>query len=859
MSEQVLGVLLLLSGSTLTGLGLYGLRRRQSPGALPFGLASLCCAIWAFTSLVDFLDLPLETRIFVNRLRYVFLAPMPILWLLTALEHTTRSHWLTARRAFPFFVVPLVTYCLLAVEDRHTLLRYGFELCPVEHGMALALHRGAWARFQYLYSYVMMLGACFVLLRSLRGASPLARRQNLFMAGGLMIATACDVPYVLGITPFHGVSPAPIAFAGTNLLILWALVRHGALDLVPIARSTVLEHMTDPVAVFDHLDRLVDLNPAAASALGPGGRGALGRPAGQVLSASPSLVAFYGDGQAAAGIELGGRYYEPSKVPLRDAEGKAWGNLLVLSDLTQRRQVEQNLRDSELSLRQAKESAEAASRAKSAVLANMSHEIRTPLTGVIGMLELLLSMELGPEQRDYARTSLRSAEALLTILNDVLHLSKLEAGRIELESLVFDPEDLVADVAELFWLPMKSRGLAWEVALAPDVPRRQRGDPARLRQVLTNLVGNAVKFTAAGKVRLEVERVPDESGLLRLAFSVSDTGIGLSPEQQGVLFQPFTQAEASHSRRYGGTGLGLAICRSLCQRMGGDIGVTSERGRGSTFRFTVLLEDASEETMDEGVVEPADEETSISLGGGYRILLAEDDPTTREILRRVLRAAGLTPLCAVDGEEALHLLELRPFDLVLMDCQMPQLDGWEATRRLRAGGAGEVNREVPVVAITGGATSEEVARCREAGMVDFVAKPFKRAALLQVLRKWLPAEGAVREHDGVDLEALLADLDRDLGFDRPTALGLLRAWLAALPTALGEAGRLCAEGHHEEASLLFHRLRGSASNLRLHDLRSALAACDRAVSSREGELAAPQESALRLAGRYAAALEGAAR
>ena len=488
----------------------------------------------------------------------------------------------------------------------------------------------------------------------------------------------------------------------------------------------------------------------------------------------------------------------------------------------------------------------------------MSHEIRTPLTGVIGTLELLLSMALGNEQEECARTSLRSAEALLTILNDILHLSKLESGKLELESLPFAIEALVGEVADLFLVAMQVKGLTWEVAVSPDVPRLVRGDSARLRQVLTNLVGNAVKFTETGGVHLEVERIADVGGRLRLSFTISDTGIGLSEEQQAVLFRPFTQADASHSRRFGGTGLGLAICRSLCEHMEGEIGVSSAPGKGSAFRFTVMLDEASTvfpeisdaDTGDEGEVE-----AERFLRGRYRVLVAEDDATTRDVVRKVLLAAGLRLTFAGDGEESLRLLGQTSFDLVLMDCQMPRLDGWEATRRLRAGEAGESNRDVPVIAFTASAVTEEVARCRAAGMVDFLPKPFKQAALLRMLQKWLVADETPRASDGVDLEGVLDDIARDLGFSHEEGLQLLRAYFDALPGALDDESCMRAGGRIEEADLLLHRLRGGAANLRLHDLRVVFAAWEQGIRGGDGTDEAARERVRELAARYAEHLE----
>lgn len=859
MTVHVMRALLLLAAVMLVGQALYALRLRRSLGALPFALASLACGFWACTCVLDLLDLSLESRILVNRLRYVFIVPMPVLWLLTALEHTTQSVWLTPRRALPLFVVPLVSLGLLAFEDHHHLLRYDFMLHVTNQVTELHLSRGPWARLQYFYSYVMMLTACGVLFHSLRGASHLFRNQSLCLLAGLFAGTVCDMLFLAGISPVHGVSFTPIAFAFTNALVLWALLRHRALDIVPIARSTVIDHVADPMVVFDRFGRIVDLNPAAATVLGLDERTALGKGAAEALSVWPRLLALCDSGDKAAGIELGGRYYDAAKVPLTDTSGGGKGFLLALSDITQRRQIEENLRESEMSLRRAKEEAEAASLAKSAFLANMSHEIRTPLTGLIGTLELLLSMELGKEQGERARTSLRSAEALLTILNDILHLSKLESGRVELESLPFHVNDLVDEVCELFAVTMRAKGLSWKTCVSADVPRVVRGDAARLRQVLTNLMGNAVKFTETGSICIDVDRLSEAEGRVRLGFAVSDTGIGLSDEQQGMLFRPFTQADASHSRRFGGTGLGLAICRSLCERMGGEIGVSSAPGKGSTFRFTVVLDAAPTATVEAGEAASLDDgepdETPLPLGC-HRVLVADDDATTRAVVRKVLQSTDLRPAFAADGKEALRMLEEAAFDLVLMDCQMPGVDGWEVTRRLRAGAVGEVNRNVPVVAFTASAMTEEVTRCGEAGMVDVLPKPFKQAALLRTLQRWLPADAGDPKQDEADVEGVLAEIARDLGFQRPDALRLLRAYFEAFSGALEEESSLRAAGRLEEADLLLHRLRGGAANLRLGDLRTALAAWEQGIRVGDATAEAAKRRTMDLAVRYASGLKG---
>jgi PAS domain S-box-containing protein len=594
----LLVAVLVVAAASMLWVALFSWRRRAAPGSLPFQWLMLAIAYWCLISALHTLTPSVSGRVLLAKAQYLAIACVPLLWLLFALDYG-RWRIVSGRWLAVLGTIPLITIAMAWTNEWHGWLWSSITPASVDVGARLVYRYGLWFWVAASYNYLLLFYGTVVLGRALVRRPPPFRRQSVALLAGALIPWIGNAIYLARLIPIPGLDITPLAFAASGLICAYGLFRYRLFDLVPVARDSVIDNMADAVLVLDRHQRVMDANPAAARMIGCAPTQLIGRTVRDMeLHHRHWLAVGSAAQETRTEIVLSqageSRHYELHSAPFRDHKARLLGQLIVLRDITAQKHAIR-------ALQQATDQAAIANHAQSIFLATMSHELRTPLTTILGYCALLQlkveQLELQHFSSDIERIQM-AATHLLTLIGSILDLAAIEAGHLPLARETFDVPEQIAAMQRMLQPLFEQHGNRLVIACPDDLGSLQT-DLTKLRQILFNLLSNAAKYTEDGIVTLEVERLPANhvtSGTLPVTsdrtsgwiqFTVRDTGIGMTPAQLQMLFQPFTQADAATHRMYGGTGLGLAISRQFCQLMGGDISVRSALGHGTTF--TVVL------------------------------------------------------------------------------------------------------------------------------------------------------------------------------------------------------------------------------------------------------------------------------
>ncbi len=648
----------------------------------------IAVAFWTFLAMLDVISTTPEAKILFSKFSYIGIVSVPVLWLFFSYEYAGKDLFLKQKKSIYLWIIPSITLLLVMTNEFHGLVWSSiYPEKPLDTLLILRYERGYWFLVNSIYGYTLTLIGLIRILLALKKTKTL--KEHFIVILGVLAPLVGNVLYLSRVTDLDY---APAAFSFMCICFAWAIIS-GFFERKMAVAETIYERLEQAIFLIDENLNLVSMNPYAEKIIKTNYTHD-GLPAYHLLPFWDKLK-----------CSLDNKIDKLFEVSLKNNSSPKWfsihiysinhtsrhtGWIISMFDITVKKLYEEELKKGRIA-------AEAANVAKSQFLANISHELRTPLNGIMGFTELLSQTSLNTEQDDFLKEISNASSSLFHLVNEVLDFSKIEARKMNLEKIDFSLSELIYSTVSLMIPIAQKKGLHISGSVNAGICDHFKGDPIRLQQVLNNLLSNAVKFTENGQVKLSVEHLHETPKELLLRFEVSDTGIGIPEDVQKKLFELFTQADSSTTRKYGGTGLGLAISKKIVELMGGSIWIESEYGKGSRFIFTITLEKteaAPQNIVSNANVELVYEETSTRRT--YEILLVEDMEANRKLASLLLKKLGCICTIAVNGKEAVETCSKTHFDLILMDCQMPVMDGYTATGYIKQESL--INRSTPIIA-----------------------------------------------------------------------------------------------------------------------------------------------------------------
>jgi len=733
----------LLAAGIVAGFTTAATILRSDAAVRTFSIMMALVAVWAIAYGMELSVRTLEEMMFWIRIEYIGIALIPAFWLLFCIQFAGYDSVLN-RRALPLlFVLPLMTLLIVWSNDWHHLHYREVSVAETNGLYLLNIEMGPWYLFHLVLFYLYLLAGVILLIRKYLSTNLIIRRQLLIILFAAAIPWSANLLYILGPRPFGHLDITPYAFVVSGLFISIGLMRFKLFEFLPVAREKIIEEMNEGVLILDEELQVLDTNPAMHKILARERDDVTGESILTLFWGEQKLLSLMRseeEGRIEYQMQNGQKVltFEVSTKPSFNRKGEIKGLTVLFRDVTEQK-------ESEAEIIYAREQAEAASRSKSDFLAHMSHEIRTPLNAIIGFADLIMKTDLKDTQRRYLSTVQSSSRYLLDIVNDILDLSRIEAGKLELNPEEINPQEFCTHIANLFFWQADTKGIEFVVELDPKLPASIQVDEMKLQQVLTNLLGNAFKFTEQGKIRFQVEHcVKADDGTECVRFSIQDTGIGIALENQKKIFESFTQEDISTKKKFSGTGLGLTIASQLLGLMGSDLQLESNQGVGSTFWFElpIIKKGVSESCIENGTVErtakagKSDNWIHKTHPDKFKILIVEDNKVNNLLMRSIISRyfPKATILDALDGKKAIGVVRTESPDLIFMDVQMPVMSGYESSEQIRIV---EQDRRTPIIALTA-ATSDQVReRCYNAGMNDYLSKPVLPGEIEQMILKWI--------------------------------------------------------------------------------------------------------------------------